>query len=81
MQFTSAQELENTQTKAKKQSKVIDKLCSQMRLASELLDQLIKDCGLNDSLKSHRASSELDYLKQVPEQLNLVALHINTLSN
>jgi len=38
LQSTNVQELESTQAKAKKQSKVIDKLCSQMRLASELLD-------------------------------------------
>jgi len=44
--------LENTQAKAKKQSKVIDKLCGQMRLASELLDKLIRDCGLSDSAKN-----------------------------
>ena len=31
-------ELEGTKGKARKQSKVIDKLCAQMKLASELLD-------------------------------------------
>ena len=38
-----------------------------MRLASELLDQLIKDCGLYDSIKIQKATSDLDNLRQVPE--------------
>lgn len=52
-----------------------------MRLASELLDQLIKDCGIHDQIKIQKANNDLDYLRQVPEQLNLVAQHINLLSH
>jgi hypothetical protein len=39
----------------------------------------MKDCGIYDSIKI-RPSSELDYLKQVPEQLTQVAQYINKLS-
>jgi hypothetical protein len=38
MQQTHTLELEGTRSKAQKQSKVIDKLCAQIKIASELLD-------------------------------------------
>ena len=54
------------ETKCKKQSKVIDKLCQQQRVCAEMLDQMERECFDKESL----AKNEHDYLKKVPDQVN-----------
>ena len=54
------------ETKCKKQSKVIDKLCQQQRVCAEMLDQMERECLDKEPL----AKNEHDYLKKVPDQVN-----------
>lgn len=63
------------QEKCKKQSKVIDKLCSQQKVCAEMLDQMEKECFDREPL----AGSEHDYLRKVPDQVNKMMGYVSSL--
>ena len=66
-------QLEQAKAKSRKQSKVIDKLCAQIKHCKQCVDAILSTHNiLPPNQHSSNSNSDLDYLKQVPDRLRLI---------